>query len=520
MLRVGVDVGGTNTDAVVMDGPSVRAWAKTPTTPDVTGGIVAAVGEAVARAEVAPGAIAAVMVGTTHFTNAVVEGRDLAPTAVVRLGLPATASVPPLADWPASMRRTIDGHGHLAHGGYEFDGRPISALDEAELREIARHIRREAARAVAVCGVFSPIRSDLEEQAAAVLRAELPEVRFSLSHEIGRLGLLERENACVLNAALGELAERTIDGMQRALRELGLTAPLFVSQNDGTLMSAGFARRYAVWTFASGPTNSMRGAAYLSGLRDAVVVDVGGTTSDIGVLAGGFPRQADLAVHVGGVRTNFRMPDVLSLGLGGGSLVRADPLRLGPDSVGYALAERARVFGGPTFTTTDAAVATGLLRLGDPARLDPTERALAPAVLDLARTMLAEGIDQVKTSAEPVPVVLVGGGSVLIQGDLPGASRVVRPAHYPVANAIGAAIAQVSGEVDRVRTLDGTRDGRADALREAQQEATARAVAAGADPERIEVVESEDVPLAYLPGGATRVRVKVVGPLRGSHVAR
>ena len=514
--RIGVDVGGTNTDAVVMDGSALLAWAKTPTTPEVTGGIVASITEALARASVPPARVSAVMLGTTHFTNAVAqgEGRDLAPTAVVRLGLPATASVPPLADWPAGLRRQIDGHGYLAHGGYEFDGRPIAPLDPSELSEIARQIRASGARAVAVCAVFSPIRADLEEQAAARLRQALPEARFSLSSSIGRLGLLERENACVLNACLSELAERTVDGMQRALGELGVTAPLYLSQNDGTLMSADFARAYPVLTFASGPTNSMRGAAALSGLREAIVVDVGGTTSDIGVLSGGFPRQASVAVQIAGVRTNFRMPDILSLGLGGGSRVRTDPLRVGPESVGYALLQQARVCGGPTLTATDAAVATGALALGDPGRLEPAERALAPAVLDVVRQLLAEGIDQLKTSAEPQPVVLVGGGSVLVQGDLPGASVVVRPEHYAVANAIGAAIAQVSGEVDRVRPLDGR--SRADLLDEARRDASARAIAAGADPASLEVVDEEDVPLAYLPGNATRVRLKVVGTLRAS----
>ncbi|MGE3271470.1 MAG: hydantoinase/oxoprolinase N-terminal domain-containing protein, partial [Chloroflexota bacterium] len=136
--RIGVDVGGTNTDAVVMAGSTLLSWAKTPTTSDVTAGIVASVREALARAELAAADIWGTMIGTTHFTNAVVERRRLEPTAVVRLGLPATASVPPLTDWPADLLAASDGHGHLAHGGYEYDGRPIAALDRSELREIAR----------------------------------------------------------------------------------------------------------------------------------------------------------------------------------------------------------------------------------------------------------------------------------------------------------------------------------------------------------------------------------------------
>src|SRR5205814_7429398 len=141
----------------------------------------------------------------------------------------------------------------------------------------------------------------------------------------------------ILNACLSSLAERTVAAIGEALRALALDAPLYLSQNDGTLMSAEFARRYPVLTFASGPTNSMRGAAYLSGLKDAIVVDVGGTTSDGGMLVGGFPREASFEVSVGGVRTNFRMPDVVSVGLGGGSIVADGGRTVGPRSVGYAL---------------------------------------------------------------------------------------------------------------------------------------------------------------------------------------
>ena len=130
-------------------------------------------------------------------------------------------------------------------------------------------------------------------------------------------------------------------------------------------MSADYAERYPVLTFASGPTNSMRGAAFLSGLKDAMVVDVGGTTTDVGALTHGFPREASVAVDIGGVRTNFRMPDVYSFGLGGGSLVKTDPLRIGPQSVGYRLTEEALVFGGETLTTTDIAVAAGVAEIGD-----------------------------------------------------------------------------------------------------------------------------------------------------------
>ena len=124
------------------------------------------------------------------------------------------------------------------------------------------------------------------------------------------------------------------------------------------------ARRLPVYSFASGATNSMRGAAYLSGLSDAMVVDVGGTTTDVGQLKLGFPREANSVVKVGGVRTLFRMPDLLSIGLGGGSHVSLDPLKVGPVSVGYRLMKDAVAFGGTQLTTTDVAIASGRLPIG------------------------------------------------------------------------------------------------------------------------------------------------------------
>ena len=133
-------------------------------------------------------------------------------------------------------------------------------------------------------------------------------------------------------------------------------------------MLAEVAEAYPVYCFASGPTNSMRGAAFLSKRDEALVVDVGGTTTDIGSLRHGFPREANNVVEIGGVRTLFRMPDLLSLGLGGGTQVVAASRRaltIGPASVGYRLTEQALVFGGDVLTVTDVAVAAGLIDLGD-----------------------------------------------------------------------------------------------------------------------------------------------------------
>jgi len=518
-MRIGIDVGGTNTDAVLMDsGPradSVLATVKAATTADVTSGIVAALDGLQARHAFDPARVRAVMIGTTHFINALVEARRLAPTAALRLGLPATASLPPMVDWPARLVEAIAGRAYLAHGGHEFDGRHISPLDEDELRRHAADMAAHGVRSVAVSSVFSPVNSEFELRAAEILAEELgPELPVSLSHEIGRVGLLERENATIINAALRELAAHIVDALAGSVSGHGITAPLYLSQNDGTLMDVGYARRYPVATFASGPTNSMRGAAVLSGLGTCAVVDVGGTTTDVGVLTGGFPREATVEVSVAGIRTNFRMPDVLSIGLGGGSLVRGagTDLTVGPDSVGYRLTERALVFGGDTLTATDIAVAAGRAAIGDPSLVSQLPRELIEAALDRIAADVADVVDRMRISADPLPVVAVGGGSVLLPDKFPGLGEVHRPEHFAVANAIGAAIAQVGGEVDRVFAIEpGRRDAAVD---EARQEAVDRAVVAGADPSTVSIVDFDEVPIPYLPGNATRIRCKAVGDLR------
>jgi N-methylhydantoinase A/oxoprolinase/acetone carboxylase beta subunit len=253
----------------------------------------------------------------------------------------------------------------------------------------------------------------------------------------------------------------------------------------------------------------------LADLKDAIVVDVGGTTSDVGILVNSFPRESSLAVEIGGARTNFRMPDLVSIGLGGGTIVRLKDngeFTIGPDSVGYRLPEKALIFGGDTLTTTDVAVALGKAELGDPSKVAHLDKELLEKVYGKMVEMVEEAIDKIKTSADPIPVILVGGGSILFPTELKGASQVIRPEHSGVANAIGSAISQVSGQIEKIYLLDEV--GRENALEQAKEEAKAEAVNAGADKDSLVIVDIEDVPLAYLPGNATRVRVKASGALQ------
>jgi N-methylhydantoinase A/oxoprolinase/acetone carboxylase beta subunit len=507
MRRIGIDVGGTNTDAVLIEEGRVRAAVKAPTSLDVTSGILDALRRLSATGVVGAAPVDAVMIGTTHFINAVVQRRWLSKVGAIRIGLPASASLPPFCDWPQDLARVVEGTVEMVEGGHDYDGRIFMPLDRAAVREAARRIRDKGVRSVAISSIFSPLDSSHERETAAIVAEEIPGCAITCSADLGRIGLLERENAALLNAALSDLAGTTVAAFEQAIMDSGLSAPLYITQNDGTVAAASQAMQLPVYSFASGATNSMRGAAYLSGIADAVVVDVGGTTTDVGQIRNGFPREANAIVKVGGVRTLFRMPDLLSFGLGGGSHVSLDPVTVGPLSVGYRLISDGLAFGGRQLTASDIGIAAGLLDIGDRTKVGHLGDATCHAVLDHVRGMIEENVDRVKTEAADVTLLAVGGGAFLVPDRLEGVSEVVRVAHGDCANAVGAAIAQVSGEVDQV-----FRDmGREAAITAAQELAAERAAAAGADRETLTVIETEDIPIAYLPGNARRIRVRCIG---------
>ncbi|WP_260287255.1 hydantoinase/oxoprolinase family protein [Peribacillus aracenensis] len=520
VYRIGIDVGGTHTDAVLLDQYNqVISETKSHTTEDVSIGIYTAMRKIIDDAKVPREQIKYAMLGTTHCTNAIVERKRLNKIAAIRIGAPATLAVKPLIGVPEDLCAVLGKYVYLIRGGHEYDGREIVELDEARLYQIAEEINGKV-DSIAITSVFSPVSQSHELRASEIFKEVLgEEISISLSSEIGSVGLLERENATILNAAVVNVAKTTADGFINALKNEGIEAKVFFCQNDGTLMSIEYAVKYPIFTVACGPTNSLRGASYLSELTDAIVVDVGGTTTDIGVLVQSFPRESSLAVEIGGARTNFRMPDLISIGLGGGTIIRIGDngeFTIGPDSVGYRLPEKALIFGGETLTTTDVAVALGKVELGDASKVAHLDKELLNRVYLNMVNLVEEAIDKMKTSAAPVPVILVGGGSILLPEELTGASEVIRPLHSGVANAIGSAISQVSGQIEKVYAL--AEIGRETALEQAKEIAMSEAISAGADPETLVIVDIEDVPLAYMPGNATRIRVKAAGDLAQSEL--
>lgn len=439
--------------------------------------------------------------------------------AILRLSKNFLREVPPFSEFPSGLTSILKGYVGYLDGGLHIDGSQEAPIVESQVIEKCAEIKKLGLTAVVVVGCFSPIDEEFkqEDRVRDIVKREIPDADVIVSHEVANIGLLERENASILNAAILRYAKRTVKGFRRAMKALKLTCPLFLTQNDGTLLDSAAAANIPIRTFASGATNSMRGAAYLTGHKtensSAIVVDIGGTTSDVGVLLpSGLPRQASAYVTVAGVRVNYSMPHLHSIGLGGGSIVREaeGKVSVGPDSVGHYLTRDALVFGGKVTTASDIAVAAGRAQMGDEAAIQGLSTDLVERAQQRMKALLEGAIDIIKTSPDPMPVLLVGGGAVLAPESLNGASELKLPPYHDVANAVGAAISKVGGIVDVIQSV--ADQSVVQAVEYAKSVATQRAVDAGALKDSVIVAEVEHFPVSYM-ANQLRTIVKAVGEL-------
>jgi Hydantoinase/oxoprolinase N-terminal region/Hydantoinase/oxoprolinase len=315
-VQLAIAVGDTSTHAVAVDAHErLLAQAEVDTAVDPGAAFAAAIREVVADSAVDPARVTRVTVGTGRILDKALDSRAVDRVLVIRIGGPLTHAIPPLAAWPPPLRAAVSAGEIVVGGGVEFDGRVTAALDEAQI------VRRLATLdgsvdGVAITGVFSPVAPDQELAAAAVIRRELgPDIRITLSHELGALGLMERENAAVLNAALAGTAERVAATLEDALRSERIGAEPFLAQSDGGLMALQSAESLPVLMLDSGPASAMRGAVHLTGVGDAVVVHVDGSTAEVGTVVHGVPRRTASLTEVAGVRIGVRMPGVRRLRL-------------------------------------------------------------------------------------------------------------------------------------------------------------------------------------------------------------
>src|SRR3954447_10211820 len=406
-MLLGVDVGGTFTDAVVaVDDRLVTA--KAPTTPeDQSEGVLAAVTAALERAGASPDEVEGFAHGTTTATNALLEGQGARTALVategfedlVELGRQARADLYRLCKaHPAPLvppGRRVGGRERMGPDG------PLCELDEEALREAVDAVAATEPEAVAVC-LLHAYRHPAHEQALGDAIAErLPDVHVSLSHQaVGTFREFERAATTEVDAALSPLLRAYLRRLVERAGEAGLPEPA-VMQSSGGLASAAHAGAYAALTVLSGPAGGAAGAAWApaaAGEPDALCFDMGGTSCDVCVTLGGSVREA-AGREVGGRPVALPMLDIHTVGAGGGSIGWRDPggaLRAGPRSAGARPGPACYGHGGTEPTVTDANLVLGLLApgasLGGEIRLD--REAAETAVKELGDSL---GLDLVET---------------------------------------------------------------------------------------------------------------------------
>lgn len=503
---IGIDIGGTNTDIVLIDEFQriVKAH-KTATTSPLEMGVKNGLKVILHDSAVDKSSISGIFVGTTHATNAVVEQKNLYSVGLIRIAGHYPTSLRPCYGWPKELSKTIFAGYETIDGGFQCDLREISPFSRKKAKEAFLKLLDQGMESLAIIGVFSPLSYKHElaclDEIRMVAGEDFP---ISLSHEIGGIGFIERENATLLNGALKKAMEQGFRHLDEVKVACGLNCPLYITQNDGSLIGLQEAIRNPLLTISSGPTNSFIGAAKLAQVSDAIIVDVGGTTTDVGTIQNGFLRRSMHNANIGGISLNFRMPDVLSIGIGGGSYVtpkQEGGYKVGPKSCGKDLLSEALSFGGNSLTLTDIASLLGFYDFGNqyPISFSVSD---ANMIMHQITEKIQKGINLMKGKKEHLPVVFVGGGA-----RIGSRTRDDLLEYASVANAFGAALAEFSGTIDKVVSL-ADRTKTVDQLR---TEAMELSVKKGADPKHVKVVDVQILPYHYIPGQLARVIVTASG---------
>ncbi len=405
-FRLGIDIGGTFTDATLVNEESgaIRI-AKVPTTPrDPSQGFLAAVRRILRQAEVAPADVGYLVHATTVATNAIIEGKT-APTGFITTNgfrdlLEIQRQIrPSLYDLQFEKPRPLVPRYRCFGVRERLDGRGnvLVPLDEETVRQVAEELRREGVESIAVCFLHAYLNPAHEQRAGAILREALPGAFLSLSAEVApEFREYYRASTTVINAALQPVVSRYLESIEARLREDGVDAELLVLQSSGGVFTFAAARERPVFMVESGPAAGVVAATYLGttlGYPDVISIDMGGTTAKAGLIQDGTPRvtkdyEVGAAARAGvgsgrGSGYPIRTPvvDLVEIGAGGGSIAWIDSgggLRVGPRSAGADPGPACYGRGGEEPTITDANLVLGRLNaeyfLGGEIRLD-VERA-------------------------------------------------------------------------------------------------------------------------------------------------
>lgn len=500
---LGIDVGGTHIDLVAVNqDATIIAVHKEILIPPLEDCILKAIQRLIHRAPISIENCIGIHLGTTLAVNSLIELKSLYRVGVIRIA-GHHPELPSAFSWPSDKRETILAGVQTIHGGREYDNKPINSFQVQELKPCLAALIAQGVEAIAIVGVFSPLYPEEEDQIATMIRDSTHQhIPLTLSHQVGGLGFVERENNAIINAALKKVIRKHFQNLKHALINMGFSCPIFVTQNNGTLLSFEQTMEFPIRTIASGPTNSLTGACKLAKQNAAIVIDIGGTSTEIGIVEAGFPRYSSSGAEIAGIPTHFMLPQLKILALGGGSIIRqtADEIKIGPESLGGELFAPDRCIDNSALTLFD---------IGKILKSKPQNRAIQQEALNIMETflnVLTKGIEYFRIDHH-LPILWVGGGAENIPDAYFNAKN-LRPSHYQVANAYGAAMAEVSGSIDVTRHLSKNRQ---EIIQELENQAMAEAIRQGAKAGTTRIIEKRLLPFFYMPHELTRIIITAAG---------
>jgi len=508
--KIGIDIGGTNTDIVLVDSEAnITAHAKTATTPEIHQGVNTALKNIIKETKINTDDIAGIFFGTTQIVNAIHQHDDLYKVGVIRLAGHKPQSMPSCYSWPKDLQQYLVGT-IAVDGGFECHGDPITPINPSQIKNAIKELLKKGMESLAVIGVFASLNPRQEllvrEIAQDMTKGKIP---ISLSHQIGGTGFVERENSTILNAALKRVMVNVFKSLVSSCTDLGLVCPIWITQNNGSILDLVHSIEYPILTISAGPTNSFIGGVKLAQIQDAIVIDIGGTSTDVGIVHRGFPRRCLNNSKIGGITLNFPMPDVYSIAMGGGShiAINNDRIEIGPKSCGSKTFSQAVAFGGKQLTLTDIALSLGHLDIAGarPKNVNLSHKG-CKAVINEAVRKIYELVSKIGPEEKQMPIIMIGGGSSLLPKTLLD-NRFIIPPYAHVANAYGAALSQISAVIDTVVSLED----REQALENLQQQAIQTAIQKGADFRNVKIVDIEIIPYHYVPNRMARVIVRASG---------
>ncbi|MDQ0162858.1 hydantoinase/oxoprolinase N-terminal domain-containing protein [Bacillus alveayuensis] len=516
-MRLGIDVGGTNTNAVlVADDGKIVAVSQQLTTDDILTGIFEALKQMFSDTKLNPKKIKGVFIGTTHVSNALYFETGLVNVALIRLSK-QKSFIKPALKWPKSLKSYIRHEFHVPSTLSFTKKDPTCVIENEVLSDIFSEIEKSGVEAVCIVGANSPFHEIEEKCVQKQLLERFPDMHVTMSHTIGSLGFIERENAALLNAMLSKVLKNALKGISTIFEKLNVHCPYWLIQNNGSIMSIEEAMHFPILTISSGVLNSLRGASILTELRDFILVDVGGSTINIGKMVNGRMEENVGSSTLLGIEINMPIPAITSLPFGFESVVKGEKGFLSLEKKKEKLIGNAQItLDGNKWTITDCFLKKSPIFPFYPnnhkRNLEKLSEEECQKIVKFVIKETKQAIDKYEELNRDIPIVLVGGASPFLKDRLFGKYRkVYHPAGYAYCNAIGACYAPVSAQLDKVLWLHDEK--KEHVIEKRKQEVIDTVIRKGAKRDTVQVVSIKEYPFAYLKGQVLRVRIKAEGEL-------